>query len=156
MTTVSCTDIHGNSVDIAREKLTFRPSAYGLIINDGHLLVSTMRQTGRYTLPGGAMECGETILDAIRRETHEECGIEVDIQNIHSFTEFFGYYNPGDRAWHVHAFFAIGSPKSLVVTDANNVADDDSEKPHWVPIHDLAEDQFQIFGKEIMNILRSL
>ena len=37
---------------------------------------------GRWSVPGGAVELGETIRDAARREISEECGSEVEIEGI--------------------------------------------------------------------------
>jgi len=37
---------------------------------------------GRWSVPGGAIELGETIRDAAQREIREECGIEVEIEGI--------------------------------------------------------------------------
>jgi 8-oxo-dGTP diphosphatase len=33
---------------------------------------------GEWSLPGGALECGETLRDAVTREAHEETGILVE------------------------------------------------------------------------------
>jgi ADP-ribose pyrophosphatase YjhB (NUDIX family) len=37
---------------------------------------------GRWSVPGGAIELGEKIYDAVRREVREECGIEIDVARV--------------------------------------------------------------------------
>jgi mutator protein MutT len=37
---------------------------------------------GRWGLPGGAVELGETLAQAAEREVDEECGIEIEIRDV--------------------------------------------------------------------------
>ncbi len=51
------------------------------IIRDGRVLVARRAKgasTGLYTLPGGVVEAGETLREAVVRETAEETGITIE------------------------------------------------------------------------------
>jgi nucleoside triphosphatase len=66
------------------------PTVGALIINQvGELfLMKTHKFRGRYVVPGGHIELGEKMEDAVRREVKEETGLDVyDIQFL-CFQEF--------------------------------------------------------------------
>ena len=46
---------------------------------------------GKWALPGGFVEIGETIEHSVLREVHEECGIDIELVGIH------GVYSDPDR-----------------------------------------------------------
>jgi 8-oxo-dGTP diphosphatase len=51
------------------------------IIRDGHVLVVRRARApaaGLFTLPGGVVECGETLVEAVVREAREETGIAIE------------------------------------------------------------------------------
>jgi 8-oxo-dGTP diphosphatase len=51
------------------------------IIRDGKVLIVRRARSpavGLYTLPGGGVELGETLLDAVVREVHEETALAVE------------------------------------------------------------------------------
>jgi 8-oxo-dGTP pyrophosphatase MutT (NUDIX family) len=74
--TVICRDVHGGECEVLVEKLSWRPSAYGVVVREGKMLVS--KQFGdKYDLPGGGIELGETPEQAVIREVKEETGLDV-------------------------------------------------------------------------------
>lgn len=77
---IICTDIKGNKIKVLASKLTFRPSVYGVIIEDGKVLLS--RQWDGYDFPGGGVDLGETISDALKREFKEETGLDIEIGKV--------------------------------------------------------------------------
>ena len=69
----------------------------GVVVRDGALLVVVYDDAhlGRhFGLPGGGVEPGETIHEAVRREVREETGAEVEVGRLLLVNE----YVPGDYA----------------------------------------------------------
>ena len=52
------------------------------------LLVKTHKWKGKYTIPGGHVELGERLVDALRREIFEETGLELIESKFICFQEF--------------------------------------------------------------------
>jgi len=60
------------------------PTVGALIVsNQGKILLARSHKWfDRYTLPGGHIEVGETMADAVKREVKEEVGLDVDVVDI--------------------------------------------------------------------------
>ena len=67
---IKCRNVHGKESDAPIDKFKFRPSVYGVLIEDDKILLS--RQWDGYDFPGGGIELDETIEEALRREFIEE------------------------------------------------------------------------------------
>jgi len=48
----------------------------------GRMLLVRRADNGRWAVPGGYMEPGESVAEACAREVKEECGLEVDVQEL--------------------------------------------------------------------------
>lgn len=58
-------------------------SAGGLIFNErNELLIVEPSYKERWDIPGGVSEAGETLLDTVLREVHEELGIKVEARSL--------------------------------------------------------------------------
>lgn len=74
---------------------------------------------GRYALPGGFVEVGETVEEAVMREASEETGLAIELLGLVGI-----YSDPGrDPRGHVvsAAFLAEGRGEILPGTDARSV-----------------------------------
>jgi 8-oxo-dGTP pyrophosphatase MutT (NUDIX family) len=59
--------------------LLLTPGAAGLVFDEsGRVLVQQRSESGEWSLPGGAIDPGESPADAVRRELREEAGLEVE------------------------------------------------------------------------------
>lgn len=64
MKKVICRDHEEKLYEVGVDKLKFRPSVYGILIEDGKVLLS--RQWEGYDFPGGGIELGETVEEVLK------------------------------------------------------------------------------------------
>lgn len=144
-----CKDLYGNEIDVPVSSFTFRPSVYGLIEHQGHLLLCNTRSTGKFSIPGGGIDIGESTEEALKREVFEECGIRIEIDRFIGFEERLFYCNPVQKAWHIHAFFYLCHPTTFDLVSHD--LEDEAEKPRWVQKRELRVEDFQAFGNRAMD-----
>lgn len=95
-----------------------------LIENDkGQVLLQKRSDTGEWCVPGGAMEPGETFVEAATRELNEEVGIRV------SDLKLFGLYSGADREIHYPNGDVVYSLSVIFITKSysGEISDSDSE-----------------------------
>lgn len=60
----------------------FRIGVFAIIFEGPHVLLVHRRDIDWWNLPGGGMEPGETVEEAMKREVLEETGLEVEIERL--------------------------------------------------------------------------
>ena len=153
---VKCRTLFNAEKLVDAETMIQRPSVYALIVYDKKLLLVRTQYTKRYVLPGGGIEKGEAIEEALIREVREETGISVKVgEFLHFETDFF-YYDPADLAIHGFLFFYRCEPLSTQIGDVHFLPDEGLEQPVWVDIDSLNEQAFQAHGTLIMQLTQLL
>lgn len=125
-----CRDINGNAHIVNQSKLVHRSSVYAVIKSEeGVLLVRDRTSDEKWDLPGGGIEKGEDLIDALKREVKEETGLKVisNPKKICEFTEYF-YDIDSKKGWESHRFFFEVSSEGKPVLDGNN---DDIVNAHF-------------------------
>lgn len=150
---ITCTAFLGGTKDVLRDKLEFRPAVYAIIPHENKiLLVSTIR-TKKFYMPGGGVDLGETLHEALKREVREETGIEIEVGEMVHFKEDFFYYDPLDEAYHSLLFFFTASPKTFTLAQDDQVDDGEIERPRWVAWQNLQPEDFHNHGEAILHTL---
>ncbi len=112
--------------------------ADGAVINDKNELLIVTRALepgkGRWDLPGGFVDVGETSEEALLRELHEELGLSSDdIKHVEYLRSGAGEYQWDNDITHVlAATFLV-----RVSSDITLRALDDVAKIQWVPIKQI-------------------
>ena len=100
-----------------------------VIVADGAILLVQRGhepQVGRWSVPGGRVEPGETLRQAAAREAYEETGLEVRIgAELWDLT-----ITDGDVTYEVHDFAAT-------VTGGSLRAGGDAADVRWIPLDEL-------------------
>jgi len=113
------------------------PSANVVVVNDtGQVLLIRRTDNDNWALPGGAMDLGESLLDAARRETAEETGVQVQI------TGLVGIYTDPRHVIHYTSNDEVRQEFSIVFT-ARPVGgaprpSSESAEVHWVAPQQIA------------------
>lgn len=86
-----------------------------------------------WVLVGGFVKDDESLQDAVKRELHEEAGIDVNyLEQLYTFGDDI-HRDPRFRVVSV-AFFALVDPAKL---ELSTVTDTDAHDARWFPIHDV-------------------
>lgn len=103
-----------------------------IAVNDGDLLMVRRGHgpaAGTWSVPGGRVEPGEMVAEAVTRELREETGLEGICGGLVGWTERFD----DDRHLVILDF-------EVTVYDREPlVAGDDAVEARWVPLHEVAE-----------------
>jgi 8-oxo-dGTP diphosphatase len=88
---------------------------------------------GRWSLPGGRVDFGETLREAVAREVLEETGIEVSVGRFLGWVE-----RMGERPAPYH-YVILDFAAEPLQPDASPFAGDDAAEAAWVALADIGE-----------------
>ena len=89
----------------------------GILNQSGKILLQKRADKGTWGLPGGAIELGESALEALVREFYEETGIEVRAEKLlNVYTKYSDSYPNGDEAQVLTILYLVSS-KTYIFTN---------------------------------------
>jgi ADP-ribose pyrophosphatase YjhB (NUDIX family) len=127
---------------------TFTLRVYGLLIHEGRLLVADELIKGhRITkFPGGGLEYGEGLKDALVREVREEIGVEAyGVEHFYT-TDFFqqsAFHSTPMQVVSVYFTFAVPDPTAIPVISEpfeGLEGPGDQERFRWIPLSEATEE----------------
>jgi mutator protein MutT len=137
--------------DLSIKMNYFNIRVYGLLINDNnHVLISDERRNNfSFTkFPGGGLEYGEGIKDALVREFQEELSLDIEVGDLFYFNEHFqaSAFNPKHQLFSFYYLVSSVDRQHVGKEPYDVPLKEEGEKQRWVKISDdlLVEMTFPI------------
>lgn len=116
-----------------------RPSCHALIHQNNCVLLvqrATEPFKGWWGLPGGSVELGETLEEAVRREAREETGLDIAVNRYLGYRDAIQRDDSGQVRFHyvVHYFLATAAAGRLQ-------AGDDAARAEWIDMSSVKDYQ---------------
>jgi len=119
-----------------------RVAAAGVVVSDGRLLAVAFDDGNghHYNLPGGGVEAGERVPDALVREVREETSARVSVDRL----LFVWEYVPRDHGWKYGSTHELALAFRCELPDGERPALPEDPDPNqvgveWLALEDLAE-----------------
>ena len=89
---------------------------------------------GKWTIPGGRVELGETVYEAGKREVVEECAVEIEIERLFDIADSIIHDAEGRISYHFVTIYLLARYKSGKIQ-----ARSDAEDVGWFTLDEAAE-----------------
>lgn len=100
-----------------------------VVVEDGSLLMIRRGREpsrGKWSLPGGRVERGESLADALAREVREETGLDIEVGDLLGVLEVTGDHH-----------FVILDYRAAVAGGAEPTPGGDADDARWVPLGEV-------------------
>lgn len=118
-----------------------------VVIRDGRMLMVRRAKEpskGKWSIPGGAIELGETLHEAVVRETMEECSVKIGVERLLDTAETIIRDDSGQVKYHFVMIDFLGRYVSGEIK-----AQSDAGECRWVALK-------EIDGMDIPSTLRAV
>lgn len=132
---ISMTESHHSPANSA----PFRIGVGALIFDGEQILLAHRRDIDWWNLPGGGMEAGETVEEALRREVREETGLEVAVEQL------VGVYSKPQKREVVLTFLCA------LADDATPGLSDEISEVGWFAADALPEDTLPKHRQRVLD-----
>lgn len=148
----------------------FNVRVYGILINEQQEVLISDERTENVSFtkfPGGGLEYGEGLLDALIREYQEECAFDIAVTK-HIYTTDFYEKSSFNDSQIISIYYQVENTSNIQIRTTTKAFDFDSEQKvddnkmqsfRWVPlnrlsIHDLTFKTDQIAWLEFLKTIK--
>lgn len=131
---IKCRTIDGGIKEVSVDELSFRPSAYAVIIQNGKILL--VPQFDGYDFPGGGVDLGELMGDALVREVKEETGMEVKAGQVLLAEDAFFFHPFKKKAFQTPLIYFLCEVTGGEISDGgfDEHEKEYAKKAEWIPL----------------------
>ncbi|MBI2631124.1 NUDIX domain-containing protein [Candidatus Nomurabacteria bacterium] len=141
-----------------KERHKETPAAYVVLKRDEKILLQRRFNTGymdgKYSLPAGHVDKGETFTQCAIREAKEEIGVDLEPNNVraaHIMHRFSGI-EWGDEGYRVDAFFLVEKWSNVPEIKEHNKCDELS----WFDLNSLPDDTIPYISRALYLINKKI
>jgi len=106
-----------------------------IIVDNGEILLvkrANEPARGKWSPPGGVVELGESLVDAVKREVREECGLEIEVDGLLDVVEVVRRDSKGRIRFHYVILDYLARP-----TGGELRPGEDASEVRWIPLREL-------------------
>lgn len=144
------TDSNGEVVHYDGSPVSWRVSAYAIIVEDRRVLLIRSKADRLYDVVGGGIELGETVEAALTREATEEAGISLEIGELCASHQDFFYHRGEGKFYQTLLLFY----KARRTSEIGQASDQKIIFHQFVKLSELSDYPMLGYLREI--VLRSL
>lgn len=148
--TIKAYDLFGNEHQRELKNFKFRASAYGVLVENGKVLLKRHPAIDKFDLPGGGIELDETIPEGLIREFKEETGLSVEIGKLLLVEDSFFTYNDEDA----HGILIFYEVKRISGTLTIN--EEDSVEVKYFDIDSLNQNNIHRSCWNMIDVIKSM
>lgn len=147
------TDSNGQVVEYDGSPLAWRVSAYSLITQNQNIFLVRSVGENLYDLPGGGIEVGESVEEALKREALEEAGLVIEPKRSLSYHQDYFYHRKEKKFYQTMLLYF----HSDLLERLETPKDKNIEFADWVEWAELANYPMLPYVREVIaqNILPS-
>ena len=109
---------------------------HALVFKEGRILLAKRSKEpskGKWSIPGGRLELGETIFEAAKREVREECSVEIEIDKLLDIEDAIIRDEDGSIKYHFVVIHLLAR-----YTGGEVKAQSDADDCRWVTPEEMA------------------
>jgi len=122
-----------------------------VVVNEAARVLLVKRRfeplAGQWSLPGGAVDVGETLEACVIRELHEETGLEVEVGQVIEVFDRIMHDAAGRVQYHYVLVDYVCRPVGGTLAAASDVADVAWAEPRALPGFSLTDKATEIIGR---------
>jgi len=138
----------------------FNLRVYGLLIHDNSVLITHEHRAGivMTKFPGGGLEKGEGILEALKREFIEEMNLEIEVGEIFYVNDFLqiSAFNSDDQLISFYYKIQTANPQTISIEGDRTILEKGQQIFEWVKFEELCNYEFTFpIDRVVVELLKS-
>ncbi len=146
--TVTALDVFQNTHTVTTDQLKWRVSVYGVLLKGNSIMFQKNPHFDKLSLPGGMVEFGENLEEALCREFSEETGYKIKPTKFLQANQRY-FASNGSFFQNICLYYLVEQQSDIV--EAINSPDNDSVQAIFIDLRSISLDNIQPMFQDIIK-----